>query len=126
VGAAMDGIRDEFGPSAARREIEVHAAVDAALSGLPTSEAASITQRMVDAAVYRALRPWTRKQEIEQALKSAIDKLPWAVREHAEFGPLKQLAWEAAVEALRSLREEAGFREMETAAIQAVQPMIRA
>jgi hypothetical protein len=115
-------------PSAARREveIEVHAAVDTALSGLPTSQAASITQRVVDAAVHRALRPWTRKQEMEQALTSSIDKLPWAVREHSEFGRLKQLAWEAAVEGLRNLCEEAGFHEMETAAIQAVQPMIRA
>jgi hypothetical protein len=70
-------------PSAARREveIEVYTAVDAALSGLQTSEAASITRRVVDAAVHRALRPWTRKQEIERALNSAIDKLPWAAEQ---------------------------------------------
>jgi hypothetical protein len=53
-------------PYAARQEveIEVYAAVRAALLAVPTSQAASITQRLVDAAVHRALRPWTRKQEM--------------------------------------------------------------
>lgn len=37
---------------------------------------------------------------------------------------MKQHAWEAAVEALRRLREEASYGEMETATVQAVQPMI--
>jgi excisionase family DNA binding protein len=115
-------------PSAARREveIEVYTAVDAALFGLLTSQAASITQRVVDAAVHRALRPWTRKQEIERALNSAIDKLPWAVRNSREYVPLKLRASEAAVEAVGRLREEASYQEMETVTVQAVQPVIRA
>jgi hypothetical protein len=37
---------------------------------------------------------------------------------------LKQRAWDAAVVALRKVREEASYGEMETAAAQAVQPMI--
>lgn len=115
-------------PSDARREVEmeVYAVVEEVLAGLQIIQTAAITQRLVDAAVHRALRPWTRKQEIERALHCAINKLPWEVREHPEFGPLKQLAWDTAVEALRNLREEAGFREMEAAAIQAVQPVTRA
>jgi hypothetical protein len=38
---------------------------------------------------------------------------------------LKQRAWNAAVAAVRNLREEASYQESETAAVQAVQPMIR-
>ena len=114
-------------PSEARREveIEVHAAVDAVLSGLQPSHPALITQRLVEAAVQRALRPWTRKQEIERALRTAINKLPWDVRNRQEYAPMKQRACDAAFEALRRLREEASYREMETAAVQAVQPVIR-
>ena len=41
------------------------------------------------------------------------------------IAPLKQRAWDAAVAALRKVREEASYGEMETAAAQAVQPMIR-
>jgi hypothetical protein len=38
---------------------------------------------------------------------------------------LKQRAWDAAVAAVRQVREEASYKEMETAAVQAVQPIIR-
>jgi excisionase family DNA binding protein len=115
-------------PSDARRavEMEVYASVQEVLAGLQASQTAAITQRLVDAAVHRVLGPWTRKQEMERALHWAINELPWDVREHSEFRPLRQLAWEAAAEAIRILRNEVSYREMETAAIQAVQPMIRA
>jgi excisionase family DNA binding protein len=106
-------------------EIEVHAAVDSALSKLPSCEPDTITRPLVDAAVHRALRPWTRKQQIESALNSAMNRLPWDVRNNSECAPLKQRAWDAAIEAVRRLREEASDREMETATVQAVQPMIR-
>ena len=114
-------------PSDAQRgvEIEVHAAVDAVLSGLQPSQLAANTQRLVDAAVHRALRPWTRKQDVERALRTAINKLPWDLRNREEYAPLKQRACESAVEALGRLRDEASYREMETATVQAVQPVIR-
>ena len=66
-----------------------------------------ITQRLVDAAVHRALRPWTRKQEIERALQAGMNKLAWDVRYRSEYAPLKQRAWEAAVAAVGKVREEA-------------------
>jgi hypothetical protein len=104
--------------------MEVYAAVQEVLAGLPTNQTAAITQRLVDAAVHRALGPWTRKKEMERALNCAINELPWDVREHSEFRPLRQLAWDTAAEALRNLRDEASYREMEIVAIQAVQPII--
>ena len=114
-------------PAGARREveIEVHAAVDAVLSGLQPGQPETNTQRLVDAAVHRALRPWTRKQEVERALGTAVNKLPWDVRNSRQYAPMKQRACEAAVEALRRLREEVSYREMEAATVLAVQPVIR-
>ncbi len=114
-------------PQDARREVEleVHAAVDAVLSRLHPGQLAAIVRPLVDAAVHQALRPWTRKQEIEKALRTAINKLPWDVRNSREYAPMKQHAFEAAFEALRRLREEASYREMETATVEAVQSVIR-
>jgi hypothetical protein len=114
-------------PIGARREVEteVHTAVQETLSALQPSQPEAITQRLVDAAVHRALRPWNRKQEIERALQAGMYKLAWDVRYYSEYAGLKQRAWEAAVAAVGKVREEASYNEMETAAVQAVQPMIR-
>jgi len=114
-------------PYEARREVEmeVHALVQEALSGLQPSQPAAITQRLVDAAVHRALGPWTRKQEMERALKAGMNRLAWDVQFGTAYAGLKQRAWDAAVAAIRRVREEASYHEMETAAVQAVQPMIR-
>jgi excisionase family DNA binding protein len=114
-------------PYGARREVEgeVHAAVQETLSPLQPSQPEAITQRLVDAAVHRALRPWNRKQEIERALQAGMCKLALDVRYRSEYAGLKQRAWEAAVGAVGKVRAEAGYNEMETAAMQAVQPMIR-
>jgi len=114
-------------PYDARREVEmeVHAAVQQALSVLQPSQPEAITRRLVDAAVHRALGPWTRKQEIERALKAGMNRLPWDIRCGSEYAPLKQRAWETAVAAVGKVREGASYNEMETVTVQAVQPMIR-
>ena len=106
-------------------EMEVHSMVQEALSGLQPSQPVAITQRLVDAAVHRALGPWNRKQEIERALKAGMNRLSWDVQYGSEYAGLRQRAWEAAVAAVGKVREEASYHEMETAAVQAVQPMIR-
>jgi excisionase family DNA binding protein len=106
-------------------EMEVHNAVQEALSVLQPSESEAITWRLVDAAVHKALAPWTRKHDMERALKAGMNNLAWDVQLRAEYGPLKQRAWEAAVAAVGKVRAGASYHEMETAAVQAVQPMIR-
>ena len=106
-------------------EIEVHSMVQEALSGLQPGQREDITRRLVDAAVHRALVPWNRKQEIERALQAGMNKLSWEVQHGSEWAGLKQHAWDAAVAAVRKVREEASCNEMETAVVQAVQPMIR-
>jgi hypothetical protein len=54
-----------------------------------------------------------------------MNRLSWDVQSGAEWAGLKQRAWDAAVAAVRKVREEASYHEMETAVVQAVQPMIR-
>jgi len=114
-------------PWGARQEVEVgvYTAVQEALSLLQSGESQGVTQRVVDAAVHRALAPWTRKQEVERALTAGMDKLGWNVLHRSEYAPLKQRAWDAAVSAVRKERAEASYQEIETAAVQAVQPMVR-
>jgi excisionase family DNA binding protein len=110
-------------PYDARREVEmeVHTMVQGALSKLQPDQPRAIIQRLVDAAVYRALRPWTRKQEMERALEAGMNTLPRDVQSRPEYAPVKQRAWEAAVAAVGKVRTEASYKEMETAAVQAVQ-----
>ena len=114
-------------PYDARQEVEmeVHTMVQEALSVLQPSQPEAITRRLVDAAVHRALKPWTRKQEIERALKGGMNSLAWDIQFGSEYKPLKQRAWDAAVAAVRKVRDEASYNEMETAAVQAVQPINR-
>ena len=101
-------------PYDARREVEmeVHAAVQEALSKIEPSQPQAITQRLVDAAMHRALGPWNRKQEIERALKAGMNRLAWDIQCRPEFAPLKKRAWDAAVAAIRMVREEAGYKEI--------------
>ena len=88
-------------------EMEVHTIVQEALSVLQPSEPEAITRRLVDAAVRKALGPWNRKQDIERALKAGMNSLAWDVQFGSEYAPLKQRAWDAAVAAVRKVREEA-------------------
>jgi hypothetical protein len=46
----------------------------------------------VNAAVDKVLRLWKRQQEIQRALKAAIDTLAWEVQCRSEFSSLKQRA----------------------------------
>ena len=73
----------------------------------------------------KTLAPWTRKQEIERAFQASMNTLGWDIQHRAEYAALKQRAWDAAVAAVGRVRAEASYSEMETTAVQAVQPMIR-
>ena len=114
-------------PSDARREVEmeVHTAVQEALSALPPSQTQAITQRLVDAAVHRALGPWKRKQDIERALNAGMNRLSLGIQYLPAYATLKKRAWDAAVTAVRNVREEASYNEMVTAAVESVLPMNR-
>jgi hypothetical protein len=106
-------------------EVEVYGAVQQALLLLQSGQSQGVTQRLVDAAVHKALAPWNKKQEIDRALAAGMNKLGWNVQFRSEYAALKQRAWDAAVSAVRKVRGEASYAEMEVAAVQAAQPMAR-
>ena len=114
-------------PWAARQEVEVevYAGVQQVLSLSQSGQPRRVTQPLVDAAVHKALAPWTKSQDVERALATGMSRLGWNVHHRSEYAPLKQRAWDAAVAAVRRVRAEASYQEMETAAVQAVQPMVR-
>jgi excisionase family DNA binding protein len=114
-------------PYGARQEmeIEVHSMVLKALSETQPSQPEAITKSLMEAAVHKALAPWTRKQDINRALEVCANSLPLDIRYRSEYAALKQHAWDAAVAALGKARADASYGELETAAKQATQPTIR-
>jgi hypothetical protein len=97
--------------------------VQTALANLSPDQPQSTTQRLVDAAVDKVLRPWKRKQEIRSAAESALNRLPWDINYGREWAPVKQRALEAATAAIGKLPADATSSEMQRVACLAVQPM---
>lgn len=106
-------------------ELEIHQAVQAALASLHPDQPRCTTQRLVDAAVEKVLRPWKRKKEIRSAIESSISRLPWDIAYGPEWAPVKQRALDAAAAAVGKLPADATGSEMQEAAWLAVQPMVR-
>src|SRR5262249_12255763 len=86
----------------------------------------SATQSLVDAAIEKALKPWRRRKEIENAIQEAADSLPPQAKGFS-WSPSEWdiRARQAAAEAIGKLRDGATPEEMKAAARQAVQTIIR-
>jgi excisionase family DNA binding protein len=123
IAYALDSLLPQGTPREA--ELDVHAGVRQALAGLDINQPSPITKRIVAAAVEKALRPWTRKREIEQAIEAAMLRLAWEVRNGAAFAGLRQQARDAAVSAIRKAGEDAGPKDLAAVAMQAMEPMMR-
>jgi hypothetical protein len=80
---------------------------------------------LVDAAAEKAIRPWRRKQDINRAIKAAMNSLPVDVQYGSDFCALKQRASETVSAAVGRCRAEATYRELEASAIRVLQPMIQ-
>jgi len=114
-------------PSRAPREteLEVHGAVVQTLALLQPSQAETTTRRLVVAAVEKALTPWRRTQQRREAVERALNQLAWDVRYRPEFAPLKLRALELAAAAVTRCRTDASLDELELAAAQSLQPIVR-
>jgi excisionase family DNA binding protein len=106
-------------------ELEIYQAVQAALAGLHPDQPRRTTQRLVDAAVAKALRPWKRQKDIRSAIESTPHRLPSGLNYDSEWASLKQRATEAAATSIAKLSVDATRSEMEQAAWLAVQPVAR-
>jgi len=106
-------------------ELEIHREVQAVLATLDPDQPRYTTERLVDAAVEKVLRPWKRQEEIRSAIESAVKRLPWDINYGQEWVSLKKGAWEAASAAVGKMRPDATSRDMQEMAWSAVQPMAR-
>src|ERR1019366_2904289 len=92
--------------------LEIHHAVQTALASIHPDQPQHTTQRLVDAAVAKALRPWKRKKDIRSAIESALHRLPWDLNHRAEWASLKQRASAAAAGAPGKIPTECPPRGM--------------
>ncbi len=106
-------------------ELEIHQAVQTVLASVPPDQSRHTTQRLVEAAVEKVLRPWKRKKEIRSAIESSLNRLPWDLNHRSEWAALKQRALEAAAAAIGKLPADATSSEMEEVASLAVRPMAK-
>lgn len=70
-------------------ELDVHQAAADALTTLDPDQPERIVERIVRAAVDRALEPWKRRKEIEKIIQESVNNLPFAAR-----GLFKPTEWE--------------------------------
>jgi hypothetical protein len=99
--------------------------VQLALSRLDPDQPASLVKRLIDAAIQEALAPWRRAEKREDAVKSSLEQLPWAVKYNQEFADLRQRARSLVAESIDRLRPNATDWEMNESAKLAVEPVIQ-
>ena len=109
-------------PQSAR--LDLHAAVVQALERLDPSSPDSITLRIVDAAVDRALTPWRAATQKSDAIQEACESyaIPWDMRHDSTWRARMN---QAASVAVSRLRDGASLDELKTAADHAVAPLVR-
>src|SRR5262249_55772497 len=105
-------------------EPEVHQGVTAALGMATPDTLASVVQRLVDAAVTRALTPWRRATENARVVDKAVGELPYASRNYSKPSEWQVRATQLARAAIAALPEEADLREREGAAKRAVDQVV--
>jgi excisionase family DNA binding protein len=100
-------------------ELDVHQTVADALAKFDPDQSEQIIERMVRAAVDKALEPWKRHKEIEQAIEEAPKQLPAL----AQGWPGRLSQWDtrairAAAEAIAQFDEDAPLAKIRAAAVE--------
>jgi excisionase family DNA binding protein len=101
-------------------EAVVQPEVTAMLAELQTDEDPCTVERLVDAAVARALKPWRREQQRHKAVERALDSLPWSMR-----SKWKDRARIIAFKALTDAAEDATEEGFEAIAKEALKPLVQ-
>ncbi|HLK64712.1 MAG TPA: hypothetical protein VKU19_14805 [Bryobacteraceae bacterium] len=105
-------------------EIDIVNEVERVLEALDPSRDNQVVERLVDAAIERALQPWTRNKEKSEAIDMVLFRaeIDCSMMEEPEW---KGRAQEAAGRAIESLRQGASRSEMERAGDAAVQSIVK-
>jgi hypothetical protein len=114
-------------PSEARGEVEqeIHEHVQAALDKVRLGEPPTVAQRVVDATVAKALRPWRRSKDIARAIEDARRNLPFEMRGFGwEPTGWESQACQSAAKALEAVRPDASYGEMRAIAREATKSFI--
>jgi hypothetical protein len=106
-------------------ELDVHATVEQTLMRLQPEQPTALIQRLIGAAVEKALVPWRRRSGRQEAIEGAMNQFAGEVLYRPEFAALKGRAYQAISFAIDRCGEEATGAEMELAAGQAIQPMMQ-
>ena len=104
--------------------LEVHRAVEEVLERLKPSQPDSTTRALIHSAIERALTPWHEQKRIAEAIAGACNShnVPVQMRLDAAW---KAKVQTAASDAIARLRAGASAAEMQSAAQNAVAPLIR-
>lgn len=108
-------------------QLDVHGSVADSLTKLAPEQPRSVIERLVLAAVDKALAPWRRRREIEKALDEARKQLPYSAQgTYSVTGDFEDRpsewdirARQVAADAIRQLGNDAPFGEIRALAIQA-------
>jgi excisionase family DNA binding protein len=105
-------------------QIDVHQAAQETLQRLDPTNPDSITRELIQAAVARALTPWNNHQRIARTIEQACEaySIPLQMRCDSTW---KTRMRAAAAAAIAQLRDGASANEIQTAAQNAVIPLVR-
>jgi len=109
----------EDGPS--DYAVVIRPEVMATLAEVEPNEEHDTVERLVKAAIARALQPWRSAQERPKAIQRAVNKLPWPMYVDDNW---KAQARTAAAAAVDKARADAAPEELKAIAQQAVHPLI--
>jgi hypothetical protein len=102
--------------------LQVQPAIEQALQGVGPTRPRAIVEQVVLGSIQRAIEPWARQQEIENAVRQATQELPNKVRTLGVFFPPTE--WEgraiaAARQDIAQLVPNASFAELRAVAVNA-------
>ena len=103
--------------------LSLHKAVVARLADIPRTQSGTLTQRLVDAEIDRALAPWRHQRNIDAAVEAVCSQLPYELRYSPQSATWKSRVMQAARKEIGNLGNLPRW-QMEAAGNAAIKPII--
>ena len=101
-------------------ELDVHQAVSELLAKLDAQQPEPLIQRLIQAAIDKALQPWHKRKEIEKIIEEARNQLPVHVKSWSSTpNEWEARAMRAAADAIAQLGDDPPLAEIRAAAAEA-------